>query len=404
MRSCDDWIESYVQLTSNTEPPEIFHRWVAISAVAACLQRRCVLVWGRLKFYPNLYIVLISPPGRARKSTAMGPVMDMLSMPSLGIKLAAEAVTREQLIRELRNSADTFTSKDGGMSIHCSLTIVNSELTVFLGYQNTQLISDLTDWYDCKNHWTYRTKNSGTDAIDGVWVNILGATTPPALREALPRVAIGGGLTSRIIFVYAAKKRMPIPAPFITTEERELETKLVCDLERLILMSGEFKPTREFVSQWADWYIYNDANPPIHDELFAGYCDRRPAMIMKLSTIMSASRSDDMILDGEDLQRAIVTLEEAEQLMPMALSGIGSGQHADVLARVMVEIGNKKKISMGDLVWKFKSDVTKWGMEQIINTLESMQFCIFVSNTKTIIYNDKYEELHPEGTNSHFVN
>ncbi|GAG17670.1 unnamed protein product, partial [marine sediment metagenome] len=86
----------------------------------------------------------------------------------LGIKLAAEAITREALIRELKNSsADDIDHETGKATHHSSLTIWAQELAVFLGYYNHQLLSDLTDWYDCKSKWTYRTKTMGTDEIIG---------------------------------------------------------------------------------------------------------------------------------------------------------------------------------------------------------------------------------------------
>lgn len=392
MRECGDWIDGYLKLTENTEPPEIFHTWVAISGIAACLQRKCVLPWGRLNFYPNFYIVLISPPGRARKGTAMDPIMEFMEEPRLGIKLAAEAVTREQLIRELKNAGDTVTTLDGKLLNHCSLTICNSELTVFLGYRNLQLLSDLTDWYDCKRHWTYRTKNSGTDIINGVWVNILGATTPALIRSSLPLDAIGGGLTSRIVFIYAGKKRRTIPDPFVTIQEQELGVKLLNDLERIVIMQGNFRPDKSFIEAWTEWYLLNDGNPPFTDEIFAGYCERRPALVMKLSMIMSTSRSDSLIITGNDLLRGVAILEEAEQTMPLALSGVGQGAHADVMSKLMQEIILRKEVTIDTLMWKFRNDVDKWSLDKMIQSMEAMGFCTYISNTHKLLINENFDK------------
>ena len=101
-RIVDDWIEGYLKYTNNTEPPDSFREWVAVSVVASCLRRKCVLNWGSLIVYPNMYIVLVAPSGKARKGTAMRPGLKMLQ--EQGIKLAAEAITREALIRELNES------------------------------------------------------------------------------------------------------------------------------------------------------------------------------------------------------------------------------------------------------------------------------------------------------------
>lgn len=354
------------------------------------MQRKCVLPWGRLRFYPNLYIVLIAPPGRARKGTAMDPVMEFLEEPRLNIKLAAESITREQLINELMQSQEMITLHDGRITTHCSLTICNSELTVFLGYQNPQLITDLTDWYDCKRRWRYRTKHSGHSDSTNIWVNLLGATTTELLRMALPPVAIGGGLTSRMIFVYAGQKRATIPDPFVTNEDKILEEQLLDDLEQVLLLCGEYRPTVDYLEARTEWYMTNDSNPPFVDAIFAGYCDRRIATVSKLSIIMAASHTNNLVVTGDDFLRGVSFLEEAEQLMPMALSGIGQGKHADIISRLMTEVAALKECTLDTLMWKFRNDVTHWEMERLIASLEAMKFCTYITNTHKIMYNNDF--------------
>lgn len=392
MRRCGDWITSYMKLTENTEPPDIFHRWCAVSCLAACLQRKCVLPWGRLRFYPNLYVILIAPPGKARKSTAMDPVMQFLEQPSLNIHLAAESVTREQLVRELLNSQEFATDLNGKMVGHCSMTICNSELTVFLGYNNPRLLDDLTDWYDCKRHWTYRTKHEGEYPIPAVWVNLLGATTPELLRTSLPPAAIGGGLTSRMMFVYAATKRRTIANPFTTPAEQTLEEDLFYDLEQIVRISGAYRTTNDYISLRKEWYEHNDAHPPFQDAIFAGYCDRRIATVSKLSIIMCASRTDELVIDEQDFLRAVAFIEDAEELMPMALTGAGQGKYADIMSRLMSEIATRKECTLDTLMWRFRHDVTHWEMERLLASLEAMKFCVFITNTRKILYNNEFSQ------------
>jgi hypothetical protein len=322
----------------------------------------------------------------------MDPVMQFLEQPSLNIHLAAESVTREQLIRELLNSQEFTTGPDGKMVGHCSMTICNSELTVFLGYNNPRLLDDLTDWYDCKRRWTYRTKHEGEYPISAVWVNLLGATTPDLIRTSLPPTAIGGGLTSRMIFVYAGAKRRTIPNPFVTLAEQQLEEELLFDLEQVVHLTGEYTATNDYIAVRDEWYIHNDENPPFQDALFAGYCDRRIATVSKLSLIMCAARSDDLIIDAQDFLRAVEFLENAEELMPMALTGAGQGKYADIMSRLMAEITSSKECSLDTLMWRFRHDVTRWEMERLLASLEAMQFCVFITNTKKILYNNDFSQ------------
>ena len=281
-------------------------------------------------FYPNLYIVLTAPAGKARKGTAMAPARKFIDR--IGIPLAAEAVTREALIRTLKES-ESVVSTENGIIVHSSLTVFSPELTVFLGYNNTQLMSDLTDWFDCSEKWVYRTKTAGTDDISGVFINMLGATTPDLIRSTLPLDAIGGGLTSRMIFVFEEKKGKIVPFPFVSEETRKLETKLYYDIECINMLQGQFKFTKEFLSRWGDWYTAQEGKNPFganYNKAFDGYIERRPTQVLKLSMVMNASRTDEMVLDEPDLARAIDLLERTEKKMPRAFGGIGMSQNAQL--------------------------------------------------------------------------
>ena len=47
MRKLSNWIEAYTAFTNNTEAPEKFHRWTAISTIAGALNRKCWVNIGR---------------------------------------------------------------------------------------------------------------------------------------------------------------------------------------------------------------------------------------------------------------------------------------------------------------------------------------------------------------------
>jgi hypothetical protein len=319
-----------------------------------------------------MYVVLVGPAGRARKGTAMSPAHKMLE--ELDIKMAAESMTRESLIQCLAETSESLQTDEGKICFHSSLTIFSPELVVFLGHNNHQLLMDLTDWYDCRSRWTYRTKNMGTDEITGVYVNLLGATTPELLRSSLPLDAIGGGLTSRIVFVYEERKGKIVPAPMFTDAERTLHAKLSRDLERIYLLRGEFRVTQGFFDRWVAWYTAQEGNPPFQDDRFAGYTERRPNHIMKLSMILCASRGDNMIVDECDIERAIKILTFTERKMTKTFGGVGKSQSADVINRVMTEIAIKKELTFAELVEMFYHDADMRMLTGIVDTLESMKF------------------------------
>ena len=77
-RNLPDWIDGFMLLTENSEPPILFRKWTAIATVAAALQRKVSVDIGiSLKFYPNFYIVLVGPSATG-KGTAMKYAYDII--------------------------------------------------------------------------------------------------------------------------------------------------------------------------------------------------------------------------------------------------------------------------------------------------------------------------------------
>ena len=390
-RKLTDWIASYLKFTSNDEPRETFRSFTAISTVAACLQRKCHINWEKT-LYPNLYIVLVGPPA-SRKNTAIEPAEAMLI--DLGIQVSAQATTREALIRRLKKvgelpqiSEETIiTPQDAAM------TIVSSEFTVFIGIRNLDLISLLCDWYDCKDSWTYETKHMGIDAIKNVWVNLLAGTTPTALKDALPRETVGMGLTSRIIFVYEEDKAdvvMFSPAVDVWDEEigeaRKLDDSkheewdllrldLIHDLSQISMMQGTFIPTKDYHKIYYLWRKKHEEDMPFRGTMLENYSNRKQTHLRKLSMIMSASRSNDMMLTEGDFTKSLTALNKVELKMSNTFSGIGKSDTAETTSRVMHLLAQRRQITMSELQKMFWNDADMLTLERIVQTCERAKIC-----------------------------
>lgn len=319
-----------------------------------------------------MYVVLVGPSGRCRKGTALNQGMPFLNR--MGIKLSAESITREALIRELKTSNDSSIDIDtGSIHMHSSLTIFSQELTVFLGYNNQQLMADLCDWYDCRDNWTYRTKNMGTDEITGVWVNLIGATTPELLQTTLPRDAIGGGLTSRMIFIFESEKYKTVPFPFLSSDEQALEVDLAADLEQIAGLSGEFKIGDDMFEAWGSWYGTDASRPPFEDFRFGGYFERRPLHLLKLSLILSAARSNECVVRKKDFEKAKEILSSIERTMPRAFSGVGKSPSSESVSRILGVLSSAgHPVAMAEIQRRFYHDLDSFGLEKVVQTLLSM--------------------------------
>lgn len=374
-RNLPDWLDAFMELTENSEPPAMFRKWAGISTIAAALQRKVRVDLGlSLTFYPNLYIVLVGPSATG-KGTAMKFASDIIEQVPT-IRLSAQATSLQALIRRMKDTNLTDVNiVTGEQTYHSSLTIFSTEFTVFLGYHNQELIAALCEWYDCHNRWVYETIARKKEEVVGVWVNLFAGTTPDAIRASLPIESIGGGLTSRIIFVVEEKRGKLVVIPTMTDREIELQQKLVYDLEAINRLTGPMRYTEEFLKVYSDWCYYADTHRPFQDKKFDGYCGRRRKHLITLAMICCASRSDEMIMTAKDMERAISLLAEVEIKMGKVFKGIGRSSTADLLNDAVTFIMNSAvpDIPLFQFARYFEGDMDKIEMERVITTMEAMK-------------------------------
>jgi len=280
-------------------------------------------------------------------------------------------------------------NETGKVEAHSSMTIFSEEFTVFLGYHNNEMMSALCNWYDCKSVWRYETVSRDVEKIHGVWVNLMGATTPELIKSSMPLDAIGGGLTSRIIGVFESEKGKDVIIPFQTPEEVELYQYLLWDLEKISLFKGEYHYTEGFIDRWTDWYTNASSGGPIFDDpKLAGYVGRRPSHILKLSMVMSASRRPDkenLIITENDIDRAIEILEKTEIKMPRIFSGVGKSDISGLIPEVMAYLSVHKNSTKAQILRAFIQDADDYIIDRVIRTLDQMDYIQIVHGGPDII-------------------
>lgn len=386
-RRLSDWISGYLEYADESEPPLSYHTWVGISMLASVLRRRVYFKWGYETIYPNMYIILIGPSGKCRKGTAMRLGYEVIR--DVGIKIVSESITREALIRNMKNSVDSVVDPDTRkVQYHCSLSCISEELSVFLGQNDVKFLADLTDWYDSKDKWTYETKNSGVDSIQGLCFNLLGATAADWLVSILPQEAIGGGFTSRIIFVVEENKRKTLPKPHLSKRSAALLVTLKSDLEHISTMAGRFDFSTDTEDQYTSWYQAQDTQtakgkPPINDPRFAGYCERRATHLRKLCMIFSASRGDDMMITPDDFRRALSVLTAVEVKMPKVFSGLGTSRYSQITEKILTFLSTRTKVSRSELLIQFYRDLDYETLKIIEETLSKMRVVKIEIDMKT---------------------
>lgn len=397
-RELPDWSDGYLEYTKNSEPPTIYHRWGAMAVIAGALQRKVHLRMGFERIYPNLYVVLVGHSGRTRKGVALDIAYKMLSTVAT-VSIAPEASSRQAIILAMKRAMSNFEDPiTGTIQIQCPLTAFPEELAVLLGRGDIELLANLTDWYNSKDEWSYETISRGRDALQGLCLNLFGATAPDWIQSMLPQEAVGGGFTSRVIFVVAENKRATVPEHNLTNQEVMLGEMLSRDLERINQLKGQFHYTPDGREAYIAWYTEQDrllgkGQPAIDDQRFAGYCERRATHLRKLMMLMSASRGDSLDLSVDDFERSRQLLVTTEGKMHKTFGGLGKAPLSDVNANVLAYIQAMGITTRSNLLVKFHRDLDS----QALRTLEELMDQMKVVRIKLLPDNREkiYEWIGP---------
>ena len=374
MRHLNNWVDAYCDYTHDTESHPMFNRWVAFSVISAALRKKVKFELGRIKIYPNLYVVLVAEPGVARKSQAISYGKGIMkAIPDINV--ASDAVTREALLEECAQVATDSILPTGTILRHSSLTICSTEFETFLGQKNdnTKMLVLLTEFFDCGDEeFKYRTKTQGETVVPSVFLSILGATTPESLASSLPVIAIGGGLTSRILFIYARGKSKKVPIPVITPEMTRIKGLLEKDLFSISQIAGSYRFNKAAEQEWIKWYNaldIEDTGRICPDPSFNGWYSRKHVFVCKMCQINAAATSGATLeITPEILYRSIQDVEDVEQSMGRVFSAIGRSNVTSEVDTVMALIKQHKTISEKQLLSIVWRDMDAMKFDNVIKT------------------------------------
>jgi len=330
-RLLPDWIPAYLNYTHGTEAPRLMHFWAGVSCIAACLRRKVWIDMKRFRWFPNFYIIFVAPPGIISKTTTMDMGMDLVKQVP-GIKFGPDVVTWQALVTAFASAQEDFQHGEDWMPMS-PLTLASGELGNLINPQDRDMVNLFITLWDGRSSFEKITKGSGTDIVSAPWINMIGCTTPHWIADNMPAATVGGGFTSRCVFVYADRKENFIAYPDEHTrpDHEDFAKALTMDLEHISTkLVGEFKLTEEVRAWGREWYqkMWSTQNQRIDDERLDGYLARKQTHMHKLALILSASRGDSQVIELDDIQLADRMLEATEHDLDKVFSRIGRSEES----------------------------------------------------------------------------
>lgn len=346
-RNFPDWLTAFMKYASYSEAPPHMHFWAGVSAVAGALRRKVWIDQAYFNWYPNFYIVLVAPPGIVAKSTTSGIAMNLLrEVP--GIHFGPDVLTWQSLVTDFASKTEGFEFL-GEMHPMSALTFESSEFGNLLDPSDKAMVDLLVSLWDGKQGgFTKATKSSGSDLIENPWINLIACTTPSWIAGNFPEYMIGGGFTSRCLFVYAEKKAKLVAYPGLTIpgDIKQMAARLVEDLGHIsTALMGPYTLTSEAITWGEAWYKDHYATKHLHldDGRFGGYLARKQTHIHKLAMILAASSSNEMILTAEHLAVANQMVTDLEPDMHFVFSKIGKSDDS-IYAEKLIDFVQKRDV------------------------------------------------------------
>jgi len=345
MRKTTDFINGCLDITKGTPIPDKFSQWTAISAVAGALGRKCWFSMVNYEIRPNIFVVLIAPPGRNKSVSLILPfskVFSKLTTPigteedheefnsgltKYGLKnyplhFIQDRITPEKLAVEMQK-VSRLDLRVGNTELFydSSLTLVTSEFGTFMNRTSQYLQMFLTDMWDSKDSYSHQIKTGSSQFIKGPCLNWIACATPQQFVDNLPEDAASQGLLSRILPIYHEGHRIAQSLHQKRIDDSIAED-LTHDLSMIAKMHGQFAfdvEVHEEVEKDFQEYIQPEPTDPNMIE----YNQRRVSHFIKVAMSISASRRGTRIITGSDWALTKEIMFDVEKNMPKALEGFG---------------------------------------------------------------------------------
>ena len=349
-RHYPDWLSEFLLYASNSEAPMDTLYWSGVSAVAGALRRRVYLDMGEFQWFANHYIILVAPPGVISKTTTANTGMRLLREVE-GIRFGPDVVTWQSLVTNMAECTEEFLNPETGEYIRQSaMTICSDEMGNLIDPQNLEMMNIYISLWDAKGGWFEKqTKGSGNDKVANPWLNIIACTTPSWIASSFSDQAIGGGFTSRCVFVFADTKRQRIAYPRrgYAPDHYVRRKRLVEDLAQIAEMCGEYELTEGAYALGTKWYAELESMRPkgADADRMVGNWARMQTHVHKLAMVIAASRSNTLKITEEILAEAIRITKGMERNVGRAFELIGRSDDAMISMEVLKIIDSQSAIT-----------------------------------------------------------
>lgn len=341
-RAAGNWLDTYLKYTEGTETPKLIHFWTGVASLAGVMRRKVWIDMKRFQWYPNFYVIIVAPPGIISKTTTMDLGLNLLKEVP-GINFGPDVVTWQALVKRFSEINEMFPYGEDFLPMS-AMTLASGELGNLINFADRDMLNAYIALWDARAKFDKETKTSGSEAISGPWINMIGCTTPHWIAENVPQAAVGGGFTSRCIFVYAEEKIAYVALPdevVVDAQQTAWREALIADLTHISLnLTGPFTLDTSARNWIRPWYeeLWKTAKQSASADQVDGFIARKQTHLMKLSMVLSVAESDSLVISERHVRLSDMMVSATEKDLPKVFSRIGRSEeslHAERLLDVI---------------------------------------------------------------------
>ncbi len=346
--------------TQEFESPRRFFFWAGLAAISAVCKNR---IWldREPKLYPNIYVMLVAASG-LRKGHPVAIAKKLVKEVG-NTRVISGRNSIQSIIKEL---STTWASPGKPPCTDACGLIISGEMSTVL-IREPEALTILTDLYDGHYNpdWNYTLKGSGREELKGLGITMLGAINQTHLADMLDKKDISGGFMGRTLIVEEFERNCKNPIPHMIVDIPMLAQPLkeIAKLEGCFTLTDDARKTYEL------WY---ERFEPEKRSDVTGTANRMHDHILKIAMLLALSREPKLIIEKEDVIKALDVCHNFERSAASVTKGKGNSDFAPKI-RVFIDdliAARGRYISRSALLTKRWGDFDALDLERMVLTLE----------------------------------
>jgi hypothetical protein len=270
----------------------------------------------------------VGPPEVIKKSTTLNIGKTFLrDIPQ--VMFGPDIATWQGLITFMGKNHQLWSMPDGEDLQSACVTVTLSEFGTFFDPESLGLVENLTNIWDGQLGPLLKiTKTAGDDEVNNPWLNIMACTTPKAIARLFSEEMAGGGLASRIVWLYGDKPGRSVAYPSRQRKPEHiaaLSERLRNGLLRAADYCGPFKLTDAAYAWGERWYEqYRTRRDALAGTTAGDFYVRRQTHLHKIAMVLSAARAKFPVIDVAEMEEANSKLDLLESYAAHVFGFVGT--------------------------------------------------------------------------------